>query len=47
MMDLSENELAKTHGRSLIGGRAPTDLTTEEKGFKDLHLKLRKKTFKL
>eukprot|EP00913_Durusdinium_trenchii_P033952 g31782.t1 len=30
VMDLSENELAKTHGRSLIGGRAPTELTAEE-----------------
>ncbi|CAJ1352751.1 unnamed protein product [Effrenium voratum] len=29
-LDLSQNELAKTHGRSLIGGRAPPELTSEE-----------------
>lgn len=30
VLDLSQNELAKTHGRSLIGGRAPVELTAEE-----------------
>mmetsp|Transcript_58332 Transcript_58332/g.103659 ORF Transcript_58332/g.103659 Transcript_58332/m.103659 type:complete len:568 (-) Transcript_58332:21-1724(-) len=29
-IDLGENELAKTHGRHLIGGRAPAQLTEEE-----------------
>lgn len=29
-LDLGENELAKTHGRHLFGGRAPAKLTEEE-----------------
>jgi len=29
-MDLGDNELAKTHGRHLVGGRAPARLTEEE-----------------
>merc|ERR1712224_638366 len=28
--DLGENELAKTHGRHLVGGRAPAQMTEEE-----------------
>lgn len=30
VLDLSQNELAKTHGKRLIGGRAPVELTAEE-----------------
>lgn len=29
-LDLADNELAKTHGRHLVGGRAPAKLTAEE-----------------
>lgn len=30
LLDISQNELAKVHGRNLIGGRAPAHLTSEE-----------------
>ncbi|CAE7237972.1 ilvA [Symbiodinium natans] len=30
ILDISQNELAKVHGRNLIGGRAPSHLTSEE-----------------
>mmetsp|Transcript_53729 Transcript_53729/g.143754 ORF Transcript_53729/g.143754 Transcript_53729/m.143754 type:complete len:591 (-) Transcript_53729:165-1937(-) len=32
--DLSDNELAKTHGRHLVGGRAPHDMAKDERLFR-------------